>query len=750
MADGRPREARWRVPALLVTFAIVFATLALFAARDRSATWDEPIHLTAGYAGLARGDLRVDPSHPPLLRMWAALPLAVQDAWRIDTAGTGTAGTDTVVIDTSVIDSVAPSRWLQAAYGFAHRFMYVDNDADRLLQPARVMIVLLGIALGVLVFFWTRDWLGFVPAAAALLLVVLEPNLLAHSSLVTTDLGVTTFAFGAIYFLWKTCERPSPGPALAAAACTGLAAASKFSAVLLGPIAVALLLGAVASRRLSLPAAAGVGALMLAAAVGAIWAAYGFRYLPSESPGWVLDVADGEWAVRQPTLAAIVSWIDTHRLLPNAYTQGFLYTQSSAGSMPSFLAGERSADGWWYYFPFAFAIKTPLALIALCGAGLVVAVARIRASGVMPILFVILPPVVYLAAAMASGINLGVRHILPVYPFVIVLAAAAVQAMLSSGRRWAPAAVAAVFLAAGAEQAQAYPYPLTFFNQLAGGPANGYRYLADSNLGWGGNLERLKHWMEREQVRHVNLAYFGQADPEYYGIAATHLPGAPGFAVDAIARPTLPGYVALSPTIMHGVYAPPQWQLFYQPFVELPPAAVIGNSLRIYWVEQWPIAADAVATATDVDARRTLADALLFGMRWPEQAAEHYRLYLRDRPGDADALMHLGIALASAGRTAEAMPALHASVDLAPGHGPARLTLARALFGSGDLAGASEHGREAVRLLPGDADAHDFLGRVLAAGGRFGDARQHFQRALEIDPSHAEARAHAERLSGLR
>jgi tetratricopeptide (TPR) repeat protein len=355
-----------------------------------------------------------------------------------------------------------------------------------------------------------------------------------------------------------------------------------------------------------------------------------------------------------------------------------------------------------------------------------------------------------MAAAMVTGINLGVRHILPVYPFVILVAAAGVKAMVEARTKYATAVVAALFVAGAAEFARAYPYPLSFFNQVVGGPEEGYRYLADSNLGWGGNLERLKEWMDRERVQHVNLAYFGQADPAYYRIDATHLPGAPGFATDRIARPKLPGYVAISPTIMHGVYAPPQWRLFYESFADLAPAAVIGNSLRVYWIDQWPAAKMAAdAAREEVDGRRALADALLFGMHWPEQAATHYQLYLQRRPGDAEAHMHLGLALVAAGRTADAMTALRDAVAVDPAHGPARLTLARALFGSGDLPGASRHGREAVRLLPDDADAHDFFGRVLAAHGQFDEAGRHFSRALEIDPSHVDARHHVAKLAGM-
>ena len=729
-ASGPAASGAWRTTAIVSVFVMVFLTLAIAGSANRSATWDEPIHLTAGYVALTSGDFRVDPSHPPLLRMWAALPALAMAPVRPDTRA---------------IDDTVPQRWLQDAYGFAHQFMYIDNDADRMLRASRVMVVLLGVVLGVLVFCWAREWLGLVPAAAALVLFAFEPNLLAHASLVTTDLGLTTFVFGTTYFLWKTCEHPSPLYAFAAAGCGGLAMASKFSAIVLVPIVIVLLATAVIRRAIPIRVAAAVAALMITLAVTAIWMVYGFRFLPSESPDWAFtfDADSGG----QPTLAAVAAWVDRHHLLPNAYTQGFLYNQSSLQVMPAFLAGQLSTDGWWYYFPLAFLIKTPIAVILLLALGLGLCVARFRTMGALPLAFVGVPIAIYLGVAMASGINIGLRHILPIYPFVLLIAAAAVRGLLVARGRWAPVALAVVLAAGVAEPARAYPHSLAFFNQSVGGPENGYRYLADSNLGWGGNLKRLKDWMDRNRVPHINLAYFGQADPEYYGIACTHLPGAPGFATEAIARPRLPGYVAISPTIMQGVYAPPHWRLFYDPFRQLEPVALIGSSLRVYWVEQWPEAVGSAGRSAGLEAHRTLADALLLGLQWPERAALHYREYLKQRPRDADALMHLGIALVASGQTGEAMPVLHDAVQAGPDYGPARLTLARALFGSRDLRGAAVHAEQAVRLLPDDPDAHDFFGRVRAAQGRFDDALTAFRRALQIDPSHAAAREHVVRLS---
>lgn len=299
-----------------------------------------------------------------------------------------------------------------------------------------------------------------------------------------------------------------------------------------------------------------------------------------------------------------------------------------------------------------------------------------------------------------------------------------------------------------AEFATAYPYTLTFFNQLAGGPRNGYRYLADSNLGWGQNLKTLKAWMDRNGVSHVNLAYFGQADPAYYGIDCTYLPGSPSFALASIARPRLPGYVAISSTVLNGVYLQPWWRLFYRPFEDLAPVAVVGNSIRVYWVERWPEATGRYGEVPDVEAHRILADALLFGQQWPTRAVRHYREYLRRVPNRADAMVNAGIALAASGEADEAIAMLRRAVHTDPDHGDARLTLAKALFGAGDLDGANEHAERAVALRPDTPDAHDLLGRVRAVQGRLSEAAGHFRQAIAIDPEFEPAREHLGRLMG--
>jgi len=725
-----PVRASGRViAAVLAAFAVVFVTLQVESYTQKSATWDEPIHLTAGYVALTRGDQRVDPTHPPLLRMWAALPLAAMSGVRVDT---------------SAIDRSPVAQWLgRDAYTFAHDFLYVQNDADRLLYAARFMVVLLGVALGALLFSWVYEWLGFWPAVFALVMYTISPSIAAHASLVTTDLGVSCFMFGAIYFLWRTARRLSAWNLAGLSLFVALAVVSKFSGIALAPIIVVLLAVAVLTRSaISLKTAAGIALLLVATTFLAIWAVYGFRYMPSSSPAWLVSWGKGLDVAGASVITSVARWFDAHHVLPNAFIQGFLYSIGSAQRVGGFLAGEVSTEGWWYYLPFAFVLKTPLSFLVLLAGGLAVGVLRWRRLGSINEAFVLVPVAVFLGLSMDSSVSLGVRHILPVYPFLMMMVAVAARELAARGLP-ARLALAALTAFAAVQFGAVYPNTLTFFNPLAGGPDGGRRYLVDSNLDWGQHLKALKEWMNDNGVHHINLAYFGSADPGYYGIDCTYLPGSPSFALTSLMRPVLPGYVAVSATVMSGVYLQPHWRLFYSALDHLQPVADIGHTIRVYWLDAWPEVdggAGVEATAADAGSERILADALLFGLGWSDHAVVHYRRYLAHRPNDGATLASLALAQAQSGRPDDAVLSLRRAVRANPADARAHRLLASALLRPDMAAEAEQHARTAVDLAKGDPIAHDILGRALAVQGRIGAAEAEFRRALALDPSNEDAR----------
>ena len=723
---------RVQIACILILFALTFSLLQWFVQRQQSATFDEPIHLAAGYAALAYGDYRFEGTHPPFMRMWAALPLLFMDDVRLDT---------------TVIDRTPPREWVSGdtAFTYATKVLFIDNDANRLLNAARIMIVLWSIALGVLVFAWTYEWFGLVPASWATVFYTISPTVLANTSLVTTDAGITCFLFGTVYFLWRTTRRYSAANLAGLTGFFMLAIVTKFSALILAPMIVVLLVLAARAGTCITPRR--IGALLLtlaAAAVLAIWTIYGFRYAPSESAPWILSLETAPLARTVPALAGLTGWIDRHHLLPNMFTEGFLMFAQSMTDGHFFLAGDYSSSGWWYYFPLAFLIKTPIGFLVLLGIGAAVCLRRRREFGSLNEYFLFVPVAIYLAVAMNNPFQVGIRHILPIYPFLLLIAAAGVQALVHTlSGRLVLAGTVAIWIVG---LASVYPHTLTFFNVLVGGPRHGSQYLTDSNVDWGQDLKSLKSWMNRRDVHRLHLAYFGSADPAYYGIDYAGLPAAtPGFrlpdAPEHWSRPALPGYVAISATVLTGVYLDPQWRLFYSGVRRRTPTAIIGNSIFVYWLDRWPDADYGAYPDLDSgDADWLLANELL-DAQWFTRAIVHYRRVLARHPDQPSALRRLGASLLATGDGASAVAPLERAVALDPQSGRGHLLLANALFDTrANPEQVIQHAKHAVALLPASIDALMLLARALGVRGSLAEGSDVATRAVSLDPMNVEAK----------
>ncbi|WP_438482906.1 glycosyltransferase family 39 protein [Oleiharenicola lentus] len=682
--------SRLRIALILGIFALAYFAIQLGIYTQESATFDEPVHLVAGYVALRQGDHRIEPTHPPFLRIWAALPLL---------------GVSDVKILRPPLDKFSQRDWISMSFFYAHDMLYKANNADRLLYPARFMIVILGALLGVMLFCWAYEWFGLWPAAGALGFYLIEPNLLTYFSLVTTDGGLVCFYFGTIYFLWRGCRQFTPANLAGLASCFALAMVSKYSAVLLGPIVLVLLVVAACNHPTTITwrRALAVVGMLIAASYLAIWAVYGFRYAPSADADWIFH---SEKIIRvngtHSVIYEIVNWLDEHRLLPNAYTQGFVLSFGTSEPMAGYLAGEISSKGWWYYFPVAFLVKTPAGLLFFALAGIVFACRRRPQLGTANVLFAILPAVIYFAVAMTSSINLGVRHLLPIFPFVLLVALLGMRELLAlNGRfRWIPVVVPAGFWLV--TFVAIYPHTLTFFNRFSGGPRKGLSYLSDSNIDWGQYLKLLKRWVDDNHVQHLNLAYFGMADPAYYGIPYSYLPGT-ALARGPQPEPKLPGYVAIGATIESGVFLPKEWRIYYQGFRNQQPVAILGNAVKIYWIESWPgvaLPAGTPASSAEVDRIGLVAERLLSRMRWYGQASIYYREFLRHRPGATDAAMNFGIALLESNQVEEAL-GVYADISARNStNGQLHRAIASQLLSHRQPTAARRYAQESARLLP--------------------------------------------------
>ncbi|MBI3767023.1 MAG: glycosyltransferase family 39 protein [Deltaproteobacteria bacterium] len=556
---------------IALTPAALFVALAWPALRENSATYDETEHVPAGYTYLTRHDYRLGPEHPPLLKALFTLPL-LPLAPRISVEAERAFEAATRTID---------AHWI-----FGDRFLYRDNQPEPLLLRARMVVLALAAVLVLLVFRWTRDVCGPTGAFFAATLVALDPNLLAHGSLATTDAGFALLFFAALYLARRAFLALTPANLIGTGAVIGAAVASKHSALLLAPtLAIFGLLRLADRTPWPLPWKAegarrvvGRGAVVFLVlgcwsllAWGSLWAAYGFRYTARADGPPTLPIADWAHAIReneiyaeQPTGASplddatvarlvaakppglaerTILVAESRRLLPEAYLFGLAFATAKAQFRWGYFLGEISGAGHLGYFPLAFVVKTPVAALLTLTLALVLAARAMlfipRRAPAAPdavtvthalswreAIYLSAPPAVVLASATASHLNIGYRHVLPMLPFLYALTGAIPAALTRRiGRRASAAALAVTMLLVAAETLAARPYFLPFFNVVAGGAPGGLRLLSDSNLDWGQGLPALRRWMAEQHVPEVDLCYFGTADPAAYGIRFVPLTG---------------------------------------------------------------------------------------------------------------------------------------------------------------------------------------------------------------------------------
>ena len=648
-------QRSWLQTFLVVAALSIFTGLAVSSLRLDSVTFDEGLHLPVGYTFLRFGDYRFDPDNPPLARMLAATPLQFMDV-RVDR-------------DDSTYRQVQVWR-------FGHRFLYEWNDADRLLLRGRLVIVALGAILALLVYLWTRTLAGVPAAAAALFLCVLNPEILAHGRLVTTDLCVTFFFFATVAAFERLTAKVTWQRLLLTGACLGCALASKFSAVMLLPalglLALVVVLGP-APLEMALDRRAGMGGgagapssiatrrgrlvalTALLAGIGGIawiviWAVYRFRYAPSAEPGTDTLAWDALGA-HGGILGRLVRAASDAHLLPESYLYGFLDMMRRGQGHPSFLMGKVSQEGSWGYFVVTFLLKTPIPFILLLIGGAVTTL-RSGPRALRVNSFLWLPPIAYGVAAMGHGLNIGHRHLLPAMPFLLVIAGRATAGLWERPGRhaWKPV----VLLLAGwyaLSTARIHPHYLAYFNGIAGGPANGYRYLVDSNLDWGQDLKRLKTFVEENGVGKILLSYLGSADPRYYGIPCDLLPGRMIPIPPDLTLVVRPGdLVAVSVTNLQGVYLPPPVRRLMEKLKSLTPVASIGYSMRVYRADfTWALPAEAARN-----------------LGWMPQAIESNEKAIRADPGFVEGYGNLGMAMHLLKRHPEAVAFFRQALALDP------------------------------------------------------------------------------------
>jgi hypothetical protein len=539
--------------------------LAVGSKLRESTTSDELVHLTGGYTFDHLRDYRLHPENGILPQRLAALPAVLGGAkfppldhneyWRTSDA------------------------WV-----IGHEFFYeTGEDHFPRLMAGRALIALFSVATGLLVFLWSRQLFGAAGALVSLIFFVFEPSFLAHGALATSDVCAAFFLLASVGAWWRHLHDGRARWWWLSAAAFALACVAKYSAPLLLPMFVLLaLVRALAAEPLTLLGRAWTtrggkfGAAALSAlghgAVAAlvIWAFFGFRFSAANPalPPFEHFIRPWEWLdANLGTPGRILRAVAAAHLLPEGYIYGFAYVLETAQIRAAFLNGEFSNTGWPGFFVWAFALKSTLPLLLASAAAFAVLVRRSRAEWYrftpLAVLFV-----VYWAFSITSHLNIGHRHILPIYP-VLFIATGALGPWLAAWRKGPALVVAALLGWHAAESLSVAPHFLAYFNELAGGPENGHRHLVDSSLDWGQDLPGLKSWLDAnaQPGEPVYLSYFGTGEPDYYGIRARRLMFVNGFKLPAPPLARLePGVYCISATMLEQVYSPVRgpWTLAFE------------------------------------------------------------------------------------------------------------------------------------------------------------------------------------------
>lgn len=564
--------------AALILLALLFLQL-LSAATRLSATIDEGFHITSGYEYLRTGHLRLLDEHTPVVKALLAWPLFfVPDLLPPEKAEGYTEG-----------DLIRVAQETVLAY----------RPVDRVIVACRVPIALLTVLLAATVYRWAVDWFGSGGGLLALTLMVFDPNVLAHGSLATTDLGATAFIFWSVLTFAKWLQRPQIRRWMVAALFLGLAQGAKLTAALLIPVLGIWALadafwGAKSDRlRLLLLRMLSWGGMLLAAAL-VLWALYGFeiRSLPGYAGGFPI-----------PAASHIERWLQLQENLDYG--------------REAFLLSQNRMHGWWFYFPVTFALKTPLSTLILMLLMLFALGMGYRRRAVEEFALALFPTT-YAILSLTSPLNIGYRHLLPVLPFLFIGASRITQNIPRVACFVFRVLLLVLLLWLALGTLRIAPHYLAYFNELAGGPDNGYRFLADSNTDWGQALKALAAYQREQKIETLRLSIFTFLDPAAYGVR--YEPIAPMTGAPPVFPRRFnpePGFYAISATTLDGVPLP--LPSMYDWFRHREPKAKVGHVMFVYevtevrgtWVAQCirpavPLTPDAIAEGFGSSALRQI------------------------------------------------------------------------------------------------------------------------------------------------
>jgi 4-amino-4-deoxy-L-arabinose transferase-like glycosyltransferase len=625
----------WLKIATVIFLLLILEFQLLYSVKRESLSFDEGDHVFAGYMSLKHHDFGLNPEHPPLVKMIAAIPL----------------------LQMHLHEPQLQNRYFKTEAYLSGRDLIFQNDHETVIFRARMAASIFALLVALLAFLTAQEMFGTGAGFVALVLIVFEPNFLAHGALVTTDTGAAASLLASIYAFYRYVKSPSWRRVVVLGFAAGLFFIVKHSAVLLPPMLV-LLAGTELLRRRRAgdetrlhQAARLAGALVIAGfiAAGIMWMCYGFRYSARPAGMQMNPPLQDTLSNLRPAEAKVITRMARWELLPESWLYGLADVRSVANTWPSYMFGKIYAHGVWFYFPVAFVIKATLTTLIFLLL-IVYAIATGKLRGWREILFLSVPPALYFCISMTSSLNIGVRHILLVFIFVLVLAGGAAWGLIQRDRRWVwPIAVLVLFHVVSSLRAFPTSY-IPYANELWGGPANIHKYLTDSTTDWGQQLKAVKHYVDERGIKECWFAY--TAEPlipfHAYGIPCKILP-----TMDSIwsglkteTPPVIQGPVFFSHISLTFYESGSSVLSPYSEFMRLKPTAVIEDGVFVYdGTFNVPYAA-----ALD----HAVLSSSLLEQHQPEQALSEAQAGIALAPDSLQALMALGDAQKALQKNADA------------------------------------------------------------------------------------------------
>lgn len=572
--------------------------------KGDSAIVDEVAHIPAGYSYVTKGDYRLNPEHPPMMKDLSGLALLPLNpkfpdntqAWQKDVNGQWESG------------------W---------HFLYHDgNNADAILFWARLPILLTAIVFGAVLYIISKRLLGIAGGLVVLTLYCFDPNILAHARFVTTDLGAAATVFVAITSFYYWLRKPTYKRLALATTLFALAQVTKFSAILLAPFFIGLIVWALLTKQNGKTwkelwktyaigyVILGIGSLIL------IWLFYIPHVINMSKETQDILIRGSLVNDLQKPLVALLTAMNGNvvtRALAQYLLGLFMVFTRVAGGNTTYFLGEVTNQSFKWYFPVTYLIKTPLPVLLAIITGLGLGIWSLARTGfrklftrfsaysrrhgleVIGIFFIAF----YSFISITGNLNLGIRHLMPILPFIcFVVGSFGVRLVRRVHQTWFTIIAAGILFSYALSTVLAYPSFVSYFNPLIGGGGNASKYVSDSSVDWGQDLKRLQTYInEHPEMGIVNVDYFGGADVRYYFCdrvfddTGNLVRSAKGYDCTGSrikewhANYGLPhGYLALSETYL----ANDRWgsklrgDSGYVDLYSMEPVAKIGNSIYIF------------------------------------------------------------------------------------------------------------------------------------------------------------------------